>query len=259
MRGLMETTIKTVLVTGSAVRIGRTVALDLARDGWSVAVHYRSNEAPAREVAEEIRRLGVRSAVVRADLAIDAEAATLVERAVAEVGPLTCLINNASTFEMDLIDTATRESWDLHMETNLRAPFVLTQSFARGLPPGQSGNVINFIDQRVWNPTPYFASYTVSKSGLWMLTRTMALALAPRIRVNAIGPGPTLKSTRQTEEEFARQFASTPLRRGTTPEEIAAAVRFILGAPAMTGQMIALDGGQHLGWSYPRSGAPSKE
>jgi len=243
--------LRTALVTGAARRIGRAIALDLAHHGWAVAVHCNRSEAQAGEVVGLIEQGGGRAALVRADLAREAETETLVPRAAEALGPLTCLVNNASTFELDLADTVTRASWDAHLETNLRAPFLLTQAFARQLPGDQTGNVINLLDQRVWNLTPYFVSYTVSKTGLWTLTRSLALALAPRIRVNAIGPGPALKSPRQTEADFARQCEMTPLKRGTTPGEICDAVRFILGAPALTGQMIVLDGGQHLGMKLP--------
>ena len=164
------------------------------------------------------------------------------------------LVNNASVFERDEWDDATRESWDRHVEPNLRAPFVLTQAFARALPEGAEGAVLNMLDQRVWSPTPHFLSYSLSKAGLWSLTRQFALALAPRIRVNGIGPGPALPSPRQSAEQFARQNASVPLRHGTSPEEVARAALCVLALPAMTGQMIALDGGQHLQWS-PASGA----
>lgn len=243
--------IKTALVTGAARRIGRAIALDLAHHGWAVAVHCHRSEPEAREVVGLIEQGGGRAALVQADLAREAETETLVPRAAAALGPLTCLVNNASTFELDLADTVTRASWDSHLETNLRAPFLLTQAFARQLPADQAGNVVNLLDQRVWNLTPYFVSYTVSKTGLWTLTRSLALALAPRIRVNAIGPGPALRSPRQSEADFARQCEMTPLKRGTSPEEICDAVRFILGAPALTGQMIVLDGGQHLGMKLP--------
>ena len=243
--------LKAALVTGAARRIGRAIALDLARHGWAVAVHFNRSEAEAREVVGLVEQGGGRAALVRADLAREAEVETLLPRAAEALGPLTCLVNNASTFELDLADTVTRASWDAHLETNLRAPFLLTQAFARQLPGEQPGNVINLLDQRVWNLTPYFVSYTVSKTGLWTLTRSLALALAPRIRVNAIGPGPALKSPRQTEADFARQCEMTPLKRGTSPAEICDAVRFILGAPALTGQMIVLDGGQHLGMKLP--------
>jgi NAD(P)-dependent dehydrogenase (short-subunit alcohol dehydrogenase family) len=244
----------TALVTGGARRIGRAISLELARCGWNVAVHYRQSAAEARSLAAEIERCGAAAASLRADLAREDETRDLVARAAAALGPVHCLINNASVFERDTLATATRASWDAHLETNLRAPFVLTQAFAAALPAEAGGSVVNVLDERVWNPTPYFVSYTVSKAGLWALTRTTALALAPRIRVNAVGPGPTLPSPRQSQAEFERQCRRTPLRRGTTPDEIAAAVRFILESPAMTGQMIALDGGQHLGWSHPVDG-----
>jgi NAD(P)-dependent dehydrogenase (short-subunit alcohol dehydrogenase family) len=155
-------------------------------------------------------------------------------------------------FERDEAMTVTRSSWDLHMETNLRAPFVLSQGFAAQLPDGHSGSIVNIVDQRVWNLTPHFTSYTVSKAGLWALTQTLALALAPRVRVNAIGPGPTLPSKHQTAEEFAEQCRSMPLQRGAALAEMAAALKFILASPSMTGQMIALDGGQHLCWASPQ-------
>jgi NAD(P)-dependent dehydrogenase (short-subunit alcohol dehydrogenase family) len=176
----------------------------------------------------------------------------LVPAAVAALGPLGCLVNNASIFVRDEAMTATAQSWDSHMSVNLRAPLFLSQAFARQLPATAEGAIINIIDERVWHLTPHFTSYTVSKAGLWTLTQTLALALAPRIRVNAIGPGPTLPSVYQSQAEFDAQQARMPLRRGTTPAEICAAARFILDAPALTGQMIALDGGQHLGWGQAK-------
>ncbi len=238
-----------VLVTGAARRIGRAIALDLGRSGWSVAVHYHDSKRAAHEVVEELTAAGSRAVALRADLGREEQRLTLVPAAAEALGSLTCLINNASVFENDRVGTATRQSWDKHMEINLRAPFVLIQHFAAQLENGAAGNVINVLDERVWNLTTDFASYTLSKSALWTLTRTLALALAPGVRVNGIGPGPTLPNRRQTDEDFAKQWASTPLGRGTTPEEICQAVRFILAAPAMTGQMIALDGGQHLSWA----------
>ncbi|EKV32352.1 FolM Alternative dihydrofolate reductase 1 [Caenispirillum salinarum AK4] len=246
---------RTVLITGSAKRIGRAIALDLADHGWDVAVHYRSDPEEADAVCAEIEARGRRAVALRADLGREADVAGLVEQAAAALGPLGALVNNASVFEYDDWNGATRESWDLHMEANLRAPFVLTQAFARQVEAPNHGCVVNIIDERVWNLTPHFVTYTLSKAGLWTLTQTLALALAPRIRVNAIGPGPTLPSPRQSQEQFDAQSASMPLERGTTPEEVCDAVRFILAAPAMTGQMIALDGGQHLAWSQdPHNG-----
>lgn len=238
------------LVTGAAKRVGRAVALDLAACGWAVAVHYRAAEREAYGVVDRIRAGGGRAVAIRADLARETEVERLVPAIVAALGPLRCLVNNASTFERDGPLDATRASWDRHMETNLRAPFVLIQEFARQLD-GEEGVVVNIIDQRVWNLTPHFVSYTVSKAALWTLTRTLALALAPKVRINAIGPGPTLPSIHQSAESFGRQCATMPLQRGTSPDEICRAVRFILDSPAMTGQMIALDGGQHLGWLFP--------
>ncbi len=248
-----------VLVTGAARRIGRAIALDLARAGWAVAVHYGRSAGAAAEIVREVERGGGRAVALACDLAREAEVETLVPRAAEAIGPLTCLVNSAAAFGRDDIGSMTRASWDAHMEVNLRAPLVLSQAFARQLPPEAHGNIVNMLDQRVWKLTPHFLSYTVSKVGLWTLTRTLALALAPRIRVNGIGPGPTLPSTRQTEDQFARQWAAMPLGRGTTPDEICAAIRFLLAAPAMTGQMLALDGGEHLAWQLPARGFVAQE
>ncbi|MBM3542578.1 MAG: SDR family oxidoreductase [Alphaproteobacteria bacterium] len=247
------------LVTGAARRIGHAIAEALAGDGWAVAVHYAGSRGEADALVRAIRGRGGRAVALKADLARETEAQQLVPRAAAALGPIRCLVNNAAVFERDEALSATRASWDRHMEINLRAPFVLTQAFARQLPRRTTGHVVNLIDERVWNLTPHFTSYTLSKFGLWGLTRTLALALAPRIRVNAIGPGPTLPSSRQSAAQFRRQNRMMPLGRGTTPEEVAAAVRFILAAPAMTGQMIALDGGQHLAWTQPGEGPSLQE
>jgi len=247
------------LVTGAARRIGAAIARDLARHGWAVAIHYRASKDEAEALAREIEAAGGRAATIAGDLAREAEVETLIPRTVEALGPLTCLINNASVFEMDKIDSVTRESWDRHIETNLRAPFVLSQAFARQLPEGMNGNIVNLLDQRVWKLTPYFLSYTVAKSALWTLTRTLALALAPRIRVNGIGPGPALPSERQSLEQFRHQQAAVPLQHGPELAEIAAAVRFILASPSMTGQMIALDGGEHLAWAQSARGFVARE
>lgn len=247
------------LVTGAGRRIGAAIARDLARHGWAVAVHYRGSRREAEALVREIEAAGGRAAALSCDLAREAEVETLIPRAVEALGPLTCLVNNASAFEMDKIDTATRESWDRHIETGLRAPLVLSQAFAQQLPEEIDGNIINMLDQRVWKLTPYFLSYTVAKTGLWTLTQTLALALAPRIRVNGIGPGPTLPSERQSAEQFRLQQAAVPLKRGPALEEIAATVRYILATPSLTGQMIALDGGEHLGWAQPARGFVARE
>lgn len=251
--------LRNALVTGAGRRIGRAIALDLARHGWAVAVHYHDSAADAAAVVAAIQAGGGRAAAVAADLGSEADALALIGRSEAAIGPLTGLINNAAVFERDEALTATRETWDRHMQINLRTPFVLIQELARRLPAEAAGSVVNVLDQRVWNLTPHFTSYTVSKAGLWTLTRTLALALAPRIRVNAVGPGPTLPSPRQTPEQFARQWAALPLARAVEPAEVCAAVRFLLDAPSVTGQMIAVDSGQHLGWSPSRADGAADE
>lgn len=256
---MTETAKGNALVTGAAKRIGRAIALDLAAAGWDVAVHYHKSADEAASAVREIEAMGRRAVAVKADLTRESEVAQILPQATNALGPLSCLVNSASTFVMDDIRSMTRASWDSHMETNLRAPLVLSQAFAAQLPDGQTGAIVNMLDERVWKLTPYFLSYTVAKCGLWTLTQTLALALAPRIRVNGIGPGPTLPSPRQTEAQFKAQWDSMPLKRGTTPAEICRAVRFILESPALTGQMIALDGGQHLGWAVPSRGFVPEE
>lgn len=202
---------------------------------------------------------GRRGIVLPADLTDEAAVERLLPNAFQALGPVGVLVNNASRFERDEWNDTTRESWDAHMAPNLRAPFVLMQMFARMLPETEQGVVINMLDQRVWSLTPHFVSYTLSKAGLWTLTQTMALALAPRIRVNGIGPGPALPSPRQSDAQFARQSASVPLGHGTSPDEVARAAIAILRMPAMTGQMIALDGGQHLQWAPGEPGSGPEE
>jgi len=243
------------LVTGAGRRIGRALAQEMAEAGCAVALHHLGSTDEAEETRSLIEDAGGRAVAVRADLANEADTETLVARAADALGgPIGVLINNASTFDYDRWDSVTRKSWDHHMEPNLRAPFVLTQAMARALPSDAQGLVLNMIDQRVWSLTPHFVSYTVSKAGLWTLTQSLALALAPRIRVNAIGPGPALPSPRQSQAQFDAQCAAMPLKRGTSADEIRQAARFILAAGSMTGQMIALDGGQHLAWAWSASG-----
>ena len=246
------------LITGAGKRLGRAMALYLAARGYDVAVHYASSKVDADAVVSEIAALGRRAVALHADLLIEAETATLVARAAKALGgPLTVLVNNASIFEFDTLQSATRTSWDRHIESNLRAPFVLIQAFAAQVPqaiPDANGEpvaqamVLNMIDQRVLKLTPQFMSYTLAKMGLWALTRTAAQSLAPHVRVNAIGPGPTIIGHRQPEDHFAKQRASTVLSRGANPQDITAALGFYLDAPAVTGQLICVDGGEHLGW-----------
>jgi len=242
---------KNVLVTGAAKRLGRAIALDLAGAGWNVAIHYNGSAADAEEVAAEIRAKGCKGALVQADFAREEETATAVPAAAKAIGPLTALINSASLFENDDWRSATRQSWDDHMEANLRAPFLLAQMFAKQLPREEKGNIINIIDQRVLKPTPQFLSYSLSKAGLYWLTTTLAQGMGPNIRVNAVGPGPTLKNPRQSDADFNRQRDATILKHGADPADICGAVRYLLSADAVTGQMLAVDGGQHLIWQTP--------
>ena len=249
------------LVTGAGRRLGRAMALYLAGRGYDLAIHYAGSRDEAASVADEIRRMGRRAETVAADVLIEDQVQTLIARAAEALGgPVSVLVNNASIFEHDDFTTATRASWDRHIESNLRAPFVLTQRFAAQVPdplsdaagePVAQGLIVNMVDQRVWKLTPDFASYTIAKAALWALTQTSAQGLAPRVRVNAIGPGPTLQGGRQTAEAFAAQRAATVLQRGANPADITAALGFFLDSVAVTGQMIAVDGGQHLAWQTP--------
>lgn len=237
---------KGALVTGAAKRIGRALALDLAAAGYRVAVHYHRSADEAEALAQEIRASGGQAVAIGCDLSKESETQGLIARAAAAIGPLGLLVNNASVFEYDDLESATRASWDLHLETNLRAPLVLSQGFVENLPAEASGLIVNVIDARVLHPTPRHLSYTLSKAALWSLTQSLAAALAPRVRVNAIGPGPVLPSAGQSEAEFEARCAGLPLKRPAAPAEIAAALRLLIAAKSMTGQMIALDGGDHL-------------
>jgi NAD(P)-dependent dehydrogenase (short-subunit alcohol dehydrogenase family) len=249
------------LVTGAGGRLGRAMAIYLGTRGHDVAVHYATSVAGAEEVASIIREGGRQAVTLQADLLEEAQVEALIPRAAKALGgPVTVLVNNASIFEYDNLRTATRSSWDRHIESNLRAPFVLTQAMAAQVPepltdaggePVAQGLVINMIDMRVLKLTPEFTSYTIAKMGLWALTRTAAQGLAPRVRVNAIGPGPTLKGARQTPAHFAAQRAATIMKRGADPGDICAALGYFLDAKAVTGQLICPDGGQHLAWQTP--------
>jgi len=249
------------LVTGAGKRLGRAMALELARQGHDVAVHYATSRDAAEAVADEIRAMGRNAVTLAADLLDETQVTPLVAQAAEALGgPITTLVNNASIFDYDNIQTATRRSWDRHMESNLRAPFVLIQQLAAQMPaptqdqagePVAQGLVINMIDQRVHKLTPEFMTYTIAKMGLWALTRTSAQALAPRVRVNAIGPGPTLQGHRQSDSHFQNQRRATILHRGANPQDITAALVYFLHAPGVTGQLLCVDGGQHLGWQTP--------
>ena len=249
------------LVTGAGARLGQAMALYLGQRGYDVAVHYAGSEEGAKDTAAKLLAMGRKAVTLQADLLDEDATQALVGRAAEALGgPLTCLINNASIFEYDNITSATRTSWDRHLESNLRAPFVLTQHFAAQAPepvldemdePVGQALVINMLDQRIHKLTPEFMTYTIAKMGLWAMTRTTAQALAPKVRVNGIGPGPTLKGHRQSQTHFDRQRAATILRRGANPADITTALGYFLDSPAVTGQMLAVDGGQHLAWETP--------
>lgn len=249
------------LVTGGARRLGRAMVLALAKRGVNVAVHYAGAVEEAALTVAEAASYGVKAVALQADL-LDAEATQgLVARAVDGLGqPLDVLINNASVFEYDRLETATLDSWDRHINSNLRAPFLLTQAFAAQVPESLTDEhgetqatsaVINMVDQRVRKLTPEFMTYTIAKMGLWAFTQTAARGLAPKTRVNAIGPGPTLIGERQSDAHFSNQRKATILERGSNPEEIVAAMNYLLDSPATTGQLLCVDGGQHLGWRTP--------
>ncbi len=249
------------LVTGAGARLGQAMALYLGKRGYDVAVHYAGSADGAAATVAQLQDMGRTAVALQADLLDESAAQALIGRAVDALGgQLTCLVNNASIFEYDNVTSATRESWDRHIESNLRAPFVLTQQFAAQAPkagtdengePIAQALIVNMLDQRVHKLTPEFMSYTIAKMGLWAMTQTTAQALAPHVRVNGIGPGPTLQGHRQTKAHFDAQRAATILGRGANPADITAALGYFLDAPAVTGQMIAVDGGQHLGWQTP--------
>lgn len=239
------------LVTGASSRVGAAIAIDLAVHGFAVAVHYRSDLTEAEELCEAIEADGGTAKPFHADL-MEIEEVRSLEAAVRdEFGPVALLINNASIFENDTVEAFDQETWDGHFGIHLRAPALLAEMMTANLPADREGLIVNIIDQRVWRLTPNFFSYTLSKSAMWTATKTMAQALAPRIRVNAIGPGPTLPSPRQDPKDFDRQVELVPLKRGPKLAEFGETIRYFWNSRSVTGQMIALDGGQHLAWETP--------
>lgn len=242
---------KTVLITGGAKRIGKAITEHLAQNGWSVAIHCNSSRKAGDEIAAAIHADGGKAHVIRADLG-DLEAVkTIFPQANAALGPVDLLINNASVFEADDITSLSEQTWTFHQTINLSAPVFLTQAFAAQLPDNTAGNVVNIIDQRVLKLSPEFFSYQLTKSALWVATRTLAQSLAPKIRVNAISPGPTLQNARQRPEDFQAQLDGILLKKGPELEEFGRTIRYLVETPSITGQMICLDGGQHLAWETP--------
>lgn len=244
---------KVILITGGAVRIGAHISEYFASLGWNVAIHYNHSEKEALALVDHLNaKHSLNCNPFQADFSHESDYQNFIPKIYEHYGRFDAIVHNASLFEYDTILSNTRELWDKHMETNLRAPFVLSQQFAK-LPQGTERNIIFMLDQRVWNLTPHFTSYTLTKTALWSLTQILALSLAPNIRVNGIGPGPVLKNTFQDEKAFQRQWEKTPLASPINPLDIARTIQFILDTPSLTGQMIALDGGQHLGWSFPET------
>lgn len=248
---MTSTTKGTALITGAAKRIGRAIAEDLAGHGFAVVIHANSSLDEAEEAAASLRGKGHEAHAIAADLTDLNAVRDLIPRAAEAAGPIDLLVNNASAFEDDAVGRLDEALWDRHFAIHLKAPVFLAESLATHLPDGRTGLVVNMIDQRVWSLTPNFFSYTLSKSGLYTATRTLAQALAPRVRVNAIGPGPTLKNQRQDDADFERQVRALPLEHGPDLSEFGATVRYFWDAGSVTGQMIALDGGQHLAWETP--------
>jgi NAD(P)-dependent dehydrogenase (short-subunit alcohol dehydrogenase family) len=249
---------KAALITGAADRLGRAMALNLATSGVNIAVHYGHSQVKADETVAQARELGVQAVALKADLTDRTQTDALIGRAADAIGQLDVLINNASIFEYDTIASATHDGWDRHMSSNFEAPFILSQAFAAQAPSaGNDGEtlaraaIINMVDQRVRKYTPEFMTYSLAKNALWVMTQTTAQALAPTVRVNAIGPGPTLQGARQSKAHFDGQRGATILERGANTDDIVGAMQYFLNAPAVTGQLICVDGGQHLGWKTP--------
>jgi len=248
----LSTPTKAVLITGAGARVGQALARGLADEGWAVAIHYNRSEKGAQSLKDYIEGNGGRAAMVQANLNVPSDVNTLVGRAVDALGvPLTALINNASTFEADSAEEMTDAVFDHHMDVNLRAPLKLARDFAAQCQDNHTGAIINIIDQRVLKPNPLFFTYSISKSAIHWATQTLAQSLAPNIRVNAVGPGPTLRNTVQSPEEFKEEASSTLLGHGSPPDQLLEAVRYLLSAKSVTGQMIAVDSGQHLTWQTP--------
>lgn len=241
----------TAVVTGAGKRIGRAIALGLAESGYVVAIHVNRSVDEGKEVAREIEDAGGRAIVVQADLTDIDEVRTIIPEAGAALGPIGLVVNNASLFQPDFATDLDSDLWDRHFAVHAKGPAFLSHDFAAQLPDDMHGLIINIIDQRVWRLNPQFLSYTASKATLWTLTQTLAQALAPRIRVNAIGPGPSMQSVHQSDDTFDDEASAVPLGHGPQLAEFVSTIRYIIDTPSLTGQMIAIDGGQHLAWQTP--------
>ena len=240
---------KNLLITGAATRVGKAVALHFSKKGWNIALHYFRSSSKAKKLKKIIEQNWVKVALVKADLKNSKQTEKIITAARKKLGTIDCLVNNAALFEKDDIANFTTKSWNDHLNINLLAPAILTKQFAKQASKKTVSNIINIIDQRIFNLTPYFMSYTVSKSGLETLTKTMAMRLGPNIKVNAIAPGPTIKSKRQTDKHFKNQVRSTLLKKSVRSEDICDTVEFLINNNSVTGQIIAVDTGQNLSWN----------
>jgi NAD(P)-dependent dehydrogenase (short-subunit alcohol dehydrogenase family) len=250
---------RAALITGAADRIGAAMARRLAAEGWAVAIHYRQSAEKAEALAQSIAADGGTARTVQADLLDREQRAALVVKAADAVGPLTLLVNNASLFERDAVTDLDEAIWDRHFTIHAEAPAFLSRDFAAQLPEGATGNIVNVIDARVLDLTPAYFSYTASKSALWTLTRTLAQSLAPRIRVNALSPGPAVPPPGVSKEAHEKRLAQLPLQQAADAEGLADGLMAILSLPSFTGQMLALDGGEHLEWPDRRGPTPRKK
>ena len=243
---------KTALITGASKRVGKSIAIFLAKKGYNIAIHFNESRKESLQLEKEIMAMDVQAKCFKLNLEKVNDIKNWFINVNRYFGVINLLINNASTFNYDSLKTSTLKSFDSHMNVNLKAPFFLSKIFVESLK-NKNGNIINIIDQRVLNITPYFTTYTLSKCALYTLTKSLALSLAPNIRVNAIGPGPTLKSKRQTEKEFKDQILRTPLKKQVSLSEVNKSVNFLLENESITGQLILLDSGQNLGWAHTKS------
>ena len=237
---------KNLLITGAATRVGKAIALHFAERGWNIALHYFRSSSKAKKLKKIIEQNLVKAALIKADLKNPKQAEKIITLAKKKLGTIDCLVNNAALFEKDDISNFTTKSWNNHLNINLLAPTILTKQFAKQAPKKTVSNIINIIDQRIFNLTPFFMSYTISKSGLQTLTKTMAMRLGPNIKVNAIAPGPTIKSKRQTDKHFKNQIRSTLLKKSVRLGDICDTVEFLINNNSITGQIVAVDSGQNL-------------
>ena len=239
-----------IIITGAATRIGAAIARKLSEPGKEIVIHYNKSKLKAENLKKDLQKKGVKVYLIKGDLSKEKDVYKVVKYAKSKLGYFDCLVNNASIFENDKLENFSTDGWGKHLRTNLRTPALLSREFAKNIK-GKNNNIINIIDQRVFKLTPYFFSYTISKTGLYTLTKTSAMSLAPYIRVNGIAPGPTIKNKRQSEKHFKRQYLATPLKKQVDVEEICNAVDFFIRNRSITGQILAIDSGQNLNWQTP--------